>query len=75
MDEYLPKNQYKETIVNSTKKPRGAKVYGVPFSKELGVFIEEASPKSKQQLFLNMFFAGKVSAEDFFTEEISEDLE
>lgn len=73
MEEYSSKNTYQEQFSAPPKKTRGAKVYGVPFSKELGSYIDQASPRSKHQLFLNMFFAGKVTAEDFFTEEIEED--
>jgi len=75
MEEIVSKSVFNETFSSTQKKPRGAKVYGIPLSKELGAFIEEASPKSKQQLFLNMFFAGKLAADDFFSEDIVEELE
>lgn len=56
------------------KKPRhGANVYGLPVSKELASFIEDASPDSQQQRLMTMFFAGRLSGtpvfEDFEQEE------
>jgi len=48
----------------TAKKPaskRGAKVYGIPMSKELASFIDDASPATGQQRLIDMFFAGKFS--------------
>ncbi len=45
-----------------TRKPkRGAKVYGMPLSKELVSYIDDASPQSTQQRLIDMFFAGQFS--------------
>jgi len=44
------------------KKPRrGAKVYGMPLSKELVSYIDDAAPQANQQRLIDMFFAGKFS--------------
>ena len=46
------------------KKPstkRGAKVYGIPLSKELVSYIDDAAPQAGQQRLIDMFFAGKFS--------------
>ena len=49
------------------KKPRhGASVYGVPVSRELASFIEDAAPDSQQQRLMSMFFAGRVSGAQVF---------
>lgn len=40
---------------------RGAKVYGIPLSKELVSYIEDAAPQAGQQRLIDMFFAGKFS--------------
>ncbi len=50
-------------------KPRhGASVYGVPVSRELGNFIEDAVQEAQHQRLMSMFFAGKVSAAQAFDE-------
>ena len=44
-----------------TSSKRGAKVYGLPLSKELVSFIDDAAPMAGQQRLIDMFFAGKFS--------------
>ena len=62
----------------STKKPtskRGAKVYGIPLSKELASFIDDASPAVGQQRLIDMFFAGKFSPFSMSDDEIFDDVD
>ena len=50
-DEFMP----------AKKAKRGAKVYGLPLSKELVSYIDDAAPQANQQRLIEMFFAGKFS--------------
>ena len=50
-----------EDILSSKKSKRGAKVYGLPLSKELVSYIDDAAPQANQQRLIEMFFAGKFS--------------
>ena len=43
------------------KSKRGAKVYGMPLSKEIVSYIDDAAPQANQQRLIDMFFAGKFS--------------
>ena len=50
-----------EEFFSSKKSKRGAKVYGVPLSKEIASYIDDAAPQAWQQRLVDMFFAGKYS--------------
>ena len=50
-----------EELINPKKPKRGAKVYGMPLSKELVSYIDDAAPQATQQRLIDMFFAGKFS--------------
>ena len=50
-----------EELLSSRKQKRGAKVYGLPLSKELVSYIDDAAPQANQQRLIEMFFAGKFS--------------
>lgn len=68
-----------EELFSQKKSKRGAKVYGMPLSKEIVSYIDDAAPQANQQRLIDMFFAGKFSpvrvahdyddAEDEFDEE------
>ncbi|MGP1507768.1 MAG: hypothetical protein ACTTJW_02680 [Sphaerochaeta sp.] len=55
----------REELLLSKKPKRGAKVYGLPLSKELVSYIEDAAPQASQQRLIDMFFAGKFSPVQF----------
>ena len=70
-----------EELISSKKGKRGAKVYGIPLSKELVSYIDDAAPQANQQRLIDMFFAGKFSPirveedyDDDFDEFINEDI-
>ena len=50
-----------EEFFTSKKSKRGAKVYGIPLSKELASYIDDAAPQAGQRRLIDMFFAGKFS--------------
>ena len=50
-----------EELMTPKKSKRGAKVYGLPLSKELVSYIDDAAPQANQQRLIDMFFAGKFS--------------
>ncbi len=50
-----------EELLTPKKPKRGAKVYGMPLSKELVSYIDDAAPQANQQRLIDMFFAGKFS--------------
>ncbi len=50
-----------EEFFTSKKSKRGAKVYGIPLSKEIASYIDDAAPQAWQQRLVDMFFAGKYS--------------
>ena len=50
-----------EELIPPKKSKRGAKVYGLPLSKELVSYIDDAAPQANQQRLIDMFFAGKFS--------------
>lgn len=61
----------------STKKPekRGAKVFGLPLSKELASYIDDVAPDAQNTRIINMFFAGKfqpinIEEDDFESDEL-----
>ncbi|MCF0261919.1 MAG: hypothetical protein HUK23_03295 [Sphaerochaetaceae bacterium] len=49
-----------EMLIQKRNK-RGAKVYGMPVSKELVSYIDDAAPQAIQQRLIDMFFAGNYS--------------
>lgn len=55
----VPNNE--ENVILQKKARRGAKVYGMPLSKELVSYIDDAAPQANQQRLIDMFFAGKFS--------------
>lgn len=63
-----------ENIVLPKKSRRGAKVYGMPLSKELVSYIEDAAPQATQQRLIDMFFAGRFSP-IAVNEPVSDDFE
>ncbi len=50
-----------EELVIPKKSKRGAKVYGMPLSKELVSYIDDAAPQATQHRLIDMFFAGRFS--------------
>ena len=48
-----------EEIFLPKKSKRGAKVYGLPLSKEIASYIDDAVPQAGQQRLVDMFFAGR----------------
>ena len=50
-----------DELVSAKKTKRGAKVYGMPLSKEIVSYIDDAAPQANQQRLIDMFFAGKFS--------------
>lgn len=50
-----------EEFMSQKKSKRGAKVYGMPLSKEIVSYIDDAAPQANQQRLIDMFFAGKFS--------------
>ena len=55
------------------KTKRGAKVYGIPLSKEIASYIDDAAPQAGQRRLIDMFFAGNfspISVDDDFDEDI-----
>ena len=63
-----------EDILSSKKSKRGAKVYGLPLSKELVSYIDDAAPQANQQRLIEMFFAGKFSPVAIDDEDDYEDV-
>ncbi len=64
-----------EELLSQKKSKRGAKVYGMPLSKEIVSYIDDAAPQANQQRLIDMFFAGKFSpirVEDDYDDEIDE---
>lgn len=64
-----------EELLSQKKSRRGAKVYGMPLSKEIVSYIDDAAPQANQQRLIDMFFAGKFSpirVEDDYDDEIDE---
>ncbi len=64
-----------EEMLSQKKSKRGAKVYGMPLSKEIVSYIDDAAPQANQQRLIDMFFAGKFSpirVEDDYDDEIDE---
>lgn len=63
-----------EEIFSSKKSKRGAKVYGIPLSREIASYIEDAAPQAGQRRLIDMFFAGNFSPvsvdDDDFDEEM-----
>ena len=57
------------------KSKRGAKVYGLPLSKELVSYIDDAAPQANQQRLIDMFFAGKFSPIAINDEDFEDDYE
>ena len=51
----------REDFMTQKKSRRGAKVYGMPLSKEIVSYIDDAAPQANQQRLIDMFFAGKFS--------------
>ena len=50
-----------DELFSQKKSKRGAKVYGMPLSKEIVSYIDDAAPQANQQRLIDMFFAGKFS--------------
>jgi hypothetical protein len=50
-----------DELLSNKKSKRGAKVYGMPLSKEIVSYIDDAAPQANQQRLIDMFFAGKFS--------------
>ncbi len=50
-----------DELVIPKKTKRGAKVYGMPLSKELVSYIDDAAPAATQHRLIDMFFAGRFS--------------
>jgi hypothetical protein len=64
-----------EEIISSKKNKRGAKVYGIPLSKELASYIEDAAPQFSQRRLIDMFFAGKFSPLSYDSDGDEDDIE
>ena len=63
-----------EDLFSSRKQKRGAKVYGLPLSKELVSYIDDVAPQANQQRLIEMFFAGKFSPVAIDDEDEYEDV-
>lgn len=50
-----------DSPVFTRKAKRGAKVCGLPLSKELVSYLDDAVPQASQQRIIDMFFAGRFS--------------
>ena len=50
-----------DELMPQKKSRRGAKVYGMPLSREIVSYIDDAAPQANQQRLIDMFFAGKFS--------------
>ena len=64
-----------DELLSSKKAKRGAKVYGMPLSKEIVSYIDDAAPQANQQRLIDMFFAGKFSpirVEEDYDDDINE---
>lgn len=64
-----------DELISYKKAKRGAKVYGIPLSKELVSYIDDAAPQANQQRLIDMFFAGKFSpirVEEDYDDDINE---
>ena len=64
-----------DELLSSKKTKRGAKVYGMPLSKEIVSYIDDAAPQANQQRLIDMFFAGKFSpirVEEDYDDDINE---
>ncbi len=61
-----------EEVMSSKKNRRGAKVYGLPLSRELASYIEDAAPQFSQRRLIDMFFAGKFSPLSFDSDDDNE---
>lgn len=68
----VPKN---EEMLPQKKSKRGAKVYGLPLSKELVSYIDDAAPQANQQRLIDMFFAGKFSPIAINDDDYEDELE
>lgn len=64
-----------EEMIAPKKSKRGAKVYGLPLSKELVSYIDDAAPQANQQRLIDMFFAGKFSPIAINDEEIEDEYD
>ena len=58
-------------IVQTPRK--GANVYGLPMSKELASYLDDAVPDSDHKRMFNMFFAGRVGGTIQMIEAASEE--
>ena len=69
MNKIIIHPEQEDFFTQHKNEKRGAKVYGMPISKELASYLEDVAPDSKETRILNMFFAGKfqpvVSEDDF----------
>ena len=50
-----------DELMMPKKAKRGAKVYGMPLSRELVSYIDDAAPAANQHRLIDMFFAGRFS--------------
>lgn len=64
-----------EEFFTSKKSKRGAKVYGIPLSKELASYIDDAAPQAGQRRLIDMFFAGKFSPISMDSDDDDEDID
>lgn len=59
MNKIIVRTDSEELITPRKQERRGAKVYGMPISKELASYLEDVAPDAQQTRIINMFFAGQ----------------
>jgi hypothetical protein len=77
MDNFkVPDNNKTENKPVMARNPHsGARVFGLPISRELESFIDDAVPNNDQKRIFNMFFAGRFGASvQMISEEEEEDF-
>ena len=52
-----------EEFLTQKKSKRGAKVYGMPLSREIVSYIDDAAPQANQQRLIDMFSAVRNGAD------------
>ncbi|MCQ2398337.1 MAG: hypothetical protein MJ052_03445 [Sphaerochaetaceae bacterium] len=61
MNKIITHTDSESLFIPQKKGKRGAKVYGLPMSRELASYIDDVSPDAQRQRLFSMFFAGKFS--------------
>ena len=59
MNKIIVRTDSEDFITQKKPEKRGAKVYGLPLTKELASYLDDVAPDAQQTRIINMFFAGK----------------